>query len=84
MTEDEMVGWHCQLNGREFVQAPGDGERQGSLECRSPWGHSQTGLSDCTTTTQIILTKYLKDLYAENHKTFVREIKYINKWRETL
>ena len=26
MTEDEMVGWHHQLNEREFEQAPGDGE----------------------------------------------------------
>ena len=25
-TEDEMVGWHHQLNGQEFQQAPGDGE----------------------------------------------------------
>ena len=23
MTEDEMVGWHHQLNGREFEQASG-------------------------------------------------------------
>ena len=23
MTEDEMVGWHHQLNGHEFKQAPG-------------------------------------------------------------
>ena len=25
-TEDEMVGWHHQLNGHEFEQALGDGE----------------------------------------------------------
>ena len=25
-TEDEMVGWHHQLNGHEFEQTPGDGE----------------------------------------------------------
>ena len=37
-TEDEMVGWHHQVNGHEFEQAPGDGERQGSLACCSPWG----------------------------------------------
>ena len=30
-TEDKMVGWHHQLNGHEFEQAPGDGEGQGSL-----------------------------------------------------
>ena len=23
MTEDEMVGWHHQLNGHEFEKAPG-------------------------------------------------------------
>ena len=34
MTEDGLVGWHHhQLNGHEFEQAPGDGERQGSLVC---------------------------------------------------
>ena len=37
-TEDEMVGWHHRLNGREFEQAPGDSEGQGSLACSSPWG----------------------------------------------
>ena len=24
VTEDEMVGWHHQLNGHEFEQMPGD------------------------------------------------------------
>ena len=37
-TEVEMVGWHHWLNGHEFEQAPGVGEGQGSLVCRSPWG----------------------------------------------
>ena len=35
-TEDEMVGWHHQLNGHEFEQAPGVGDGQGSLACWSP------------------------------------------------
>ena len=39
MTGDEMVGWHHQLNGHEFEEAPGDGEGQGSLACCSPWVH---------------------------------------------
>ena len=38
MTEDEMVGWHHQLDGHEFEQAPGYGHGQGSLACCSPWG----------------------------------------------
>ena len=37
-TEDEMAGWHHRLNGREFEQAPGAGEGQGSLACCSPRG----------------------------------------------
>ena len=36
MTEDEMVGWHHQLNGHEFEQAPGTGDGQGNLVCCSP------------------------------------------------
>ena len=31
MTEDEMVGWHHQLNRHEFDQAPGVGDAEGSL-----------------------------------------------------
>ena len=37
--EDEMVGWHHQLNGHEFEQTPGDSEGQESLVCCSSWGH---------------------------------------------
>ena len=40
MTEDEMVGWHHQVNGHEFEQTPGDSEGQGSLACCSPWSHN--------------------------------------------
>ena len=35
MTEDEMVGWHYQLDGHKFEQAPGVGDGQGGLECYS-------------------------------------------------
>ena len=28
MTEDEIIGWHYRLNGREFEQAPGVGDGQ--------------------------------------------------------
>ena len=33
MTEDEMVGWHHQLNGHGFAQSLGDNDEQGSLVC---------------------------------------------------
>ena len=37
MTEDEVVGWHHCFDGREFEQAPGEGDGQGSQACCSPW-----------------------------------------------
>ena len=46
MTEDEMVGWHHQLNGLESEQIAGDGEGQGSLECCSPWGHKELDMTE--------------------------------------
>ena len=42
MTEDEMVGWHHQLNGHEFEHTPGVDDGQGSLVCYSPWGHKES------------------------------------------
>ena len=41
VTENEIVGWHHQLYGHESGQTPEDGEGQGSLVCRSPWGHKE-------------------------------------------
>ena len=33
MTEDEMVGWHHQLNGHGFGWTRGVGDGQGGLAC---------------------------------------------------
>ena len=43
--EDEMVGWHHQLNGHEFEQTQGDGEGQESLACCSPWGRKESDMT---------------------------------------
>ena len=45
MTEDEMVGWHHQLDGHEFEQPPGAGDGQGSLACYSPWGRKESDMT---------------------------------------
>ena len=45
MTEDEMVGWHHQLNGYEFEQTLGDGEGQGNLACCRPWGCKESDMT---------------------------------------
>ena len=44
--QDEMVGWHHRLDGREFEQAPGVGDGQGSLECCSPWGSKESDMTE--------------------------------------
>ena len=41
MTEDEMVGWHHQLDRPEFEQVLGNGEGPGSVACCSPWGRKE-------------------------------------------
>ena len=40
-TEDELVGWHHQLNGHEFEQTRGVDDGQGSLACCGPRGHKE-------------------------------------------
>ena len=40
-TEDEMVRYHNQLNGRASEETPGDSEGQKSLVGCSPWNHKE-------------------------------------------
>ena len=65
-----MGGWHHRLNGHEFEQAPGVGDGQGSLVCRSPWGRKEwdtterlnwTKLRLCWACLQVGLTKVLSE-----------------------
>ena len=53
-TEDEMVGWHHQLEGHEFQQALGVCDEQGSLACCSPWGLKELDTSEQLKWTGII------------------------------
>ena len=46
MAEDEMVGWHHQLDGHEFEYAPGIEDRQGSLVCCSLWGLKESDTAE--------------------------------------
>ena len=47
MTEDEMVGWHHQLDGHEFEQASRVSDGQESLVCFGPWGHKESDMTEC-------------------------------------
>ena len=52
MTENEIVGWHHQLNGHESVQAPGVGDGPGSLACCSPWGRKESDTTEQLNSTE--------------------------------
>ena len=40
-TEDEMFGWHHQLNGHGFGWTPGVVDEQGGLACCGSWGRKE-------------------------------------------
>ena len=41
-----MVGWDYKLNGHEFEEALGDGERQGNQACCGPWGLKESDTTE--------------------------------------
>ena len=45
MTEDEMVGWHHQLDGHEFEQVLRVGDGQGGLTC-CPCGPKESDITE--------------------------------------
>ena len=45
-TEDEMAGWHHQLDEREFEWTPGVGDGQGGLVCCDSWGHRESDTTE--------------------------------------
>ena len=46
MTEDEIVGWHHQLNGLEFELTPGVVDGQGGLACCGSWGRKKSDMTE--------------------------------------
>ena len=45
-TEDEMAGWHHQLDGQEFERTLGDGDGKAGLACCSPWGCKESDTTE--------------------------------------
>ena len=41
-----MVGWHHQVDGHKFEQAPGVVDGQGTLELCSLWGHKELDMTE--------------------------------------
>jgi len=45
-TEDEMAGWHHQLDEHEFKWTPGVGDGQGVLACWDSWGRKESDTTE--------------------------------------
>ena len=53
-TEDDMVGWHHQLDEHEFEQTTRDSKGQGSLACCSPWGCKESDRTEQLNWTELL------------------------------
>ena len=78
-TEDEILGWHHQLNGHEFEQTPGVCVGQGSLLCCNPWGCKESDMTERRNWTFVFLcicifmgkvSKKLINLYVTHTNVF--------------
>ena len=58
MTEDEMVGWHHQLDGHEFEQVLGVSDGQGSLACCGSWGPNKSDTTEWLDWTELMLSLF--------------------------
>ena len=66
MPEDEMVGWHHWLDGRESGWTPGVGDGQGGLVCCYSWGRKESD------TTERLNWTELKSIF------YIFNMKYLN------
>ena len=74
-TEDEMVGWHHQLNGHGFGWTLGVGDGQGGLGCCSSRSCKESDMTE-----QLNWTELSKTLFSFKHIT----LKFINSFSPLL
>ena len=72
--EGEVVGWHHRLDGHEFEQAAGVGDKQGSLASCSPWGHKEPD-----TTEQLNWTDSMKKKTTDQYSSWKWMQKFLTK-----
>ena len=53
-TENEMVGWHHWLDGRESEWTPGVGDGWGGLACCDSWGHKESDTTERLNWTELM------------------------------
>ena len=77
-TEDEMVGWHHQLNGRAVGWTQGVGDGQGGLLCCGSWGRKESD-----TTERLNWTEHLLQFMGDCPRSYflVQSFYELNLWR---
>ena len=63
-TQDEMVGWHHQLDGHGFGWTAGVGDGQGGLACCSSWGHKESDTTEWLNWTESLTIFFFPSLSA--------------------
>ena len=58
-TEDEMAGWHHQLDGHEFEWTPGVGDGQEGLACCDSWAHKESDKTERLNWTEVLKFDYI-------------------------
>ena len=70
-TEDEMVGWHHWLDGREFEWTLGIDDGHRGLACCNSWGHKESDTTERLNWTELLNQSVLESLSLglnrENH-----------------
>ena len=56
-TEDEMAGWHHQLDRHGFGWTPGVDDGQGGLACCNSWGRKELDTTERLNWTELILSQ---------------------------
>ena len=74
MTEDELVGHHHRLSGREFVQTPGDSEEQGAYH--APVHAVAKNRTQLTNTVLLILARGSQEGFGRSVASVVRRARH--------
>ena len=60
-TEDEMAGWHHQLDGHGCEWTPGVGDGQGGLACCDSWGCKESDMTEWLNHAELLIDCYCPD-----------------------
>ena len=79
MTEEEMVGWHNELNGQEFEQALGVGDGQGSLVCYILWSLKESDMTEQLNNTTHNLHVYITQIHTQLESRIYVKLLHLSK-----